>query len=88
VTAASTSLGRRSSSVRIRSCPSSAPFPSTCTIDAQSLEDALDKFPAAVEKALAELMDQACELQHKEASRIVSPAEVGAMPGLNDKLKR
>lgn len=64
------------------------PLPIHCTIEAKSLDEALDRFPAAIEKALEELMDQAREMQHREASRIVSPAEVGAMPGLGDQFKR
>jgi hypothetical protein len=63
------------------------PVPIHCTIEARTLDEALENFPAAIEKALADLMDQARELQHREASRIISPAEVGAMPGLGDQFK-
>src|SRR5579863_3887987 len=46
-------------------------------IEAQTLEEALKKFPAGVKVALEQAIDEARELRREAASRIVVP-EVGA----------
>jgi hypothetical protein len=54
------------------------PLPVECAIEAQSLEEAAQKFPQAIRKAVDRLVEEAKELRRREASRIVVP---GAMPG-------
>jgi len=49
-------------------------------IEAKSLEDALEKFPDAVNAALEQAIDEAREMRREAASRIVVP-EVGAGVG-------
>jgi len=49
-------------------------------IEATSLEDALDKFPAAVKEALEQAIEEAREYRREASSRIVVP-DVGGMPG-------
>ena len=58
--------------------------PVHCPIEAASLEEALDRFPQAVNDAVERLMEEAREIQRREASRIVVPG-VG-MPGLPGKI--
>jgi hypothetical protein len=53
--------------------------PVHCPIEAASLEEALDKFPEAVNMAVERMVEEAREMQRREASRIVVP---GAMPGM------
>ena len=53
------------------------PLPVQAPIDAKSLGEACDKFPAAVQQAVEALIEQAREIQRQEASRIVVP---GHMP--------
>ena len=53
------------------------PLPVECPIDARSLEEATEKFPAAIQKAVEQLMEEAREIRRREASRIVVP---GAVP--------
>lgn len=47
------------------------PLPIHAPIEAASLEEALQKFPDAVELAVQEMIEQAREMQRQEASRIV-----------------
>jgi hypothetical protein len=49
-------------------------------IDANSLQDALRKFPAAVKEALEQAIEEAREFRRESASRIVVP-DVGGMSG-------
>ena len=49
------------------------PLPVSCTIDADSLEDALDKFPEAISRAVEQMIEEAREIQRQEASRIIVP---------------
>ena len=53
------------------------PLPVQAPIDATTLAEACDKFPAAVQLAVEALIEQAREIQRQEASRIVVP---GHMP--------
>ncbi len=56
------------------------PLPLTAPIQAASLQEALEKFPEAVKKAVDKLVEEAKEMQRQEASRIVVPG-AGASPG-------
>jgi len=50
------------------------PLPIHCPIDgAKTLEEALEKFPDAVNVAVEKLIEEAKEIQRQEASRIVVP---------------
>ena len=49
-------------------------------IEASSLEDAIAKFPAAVQEALNQAIEEAKEMRREAQSRIVVP-EAGAVPG-------
>ena len=51
------------------------PLPVQAPIEAESLADAFDKFPEAVQQAVDQLIEQARELQRQEASRIVVPGQ-------------
>ena len=59
------------------------PLPIESPIDAGTLEDAIEKFPEAVEEAFARLVERAKEQQREQASRIVVP---GAAPTSNIQL--
>jgi hypothetical protein len=58
------------------------PLPVQTQIEAASLEEAAAKFPEAIRDAVERLMDEARELQRREASRIVVPGEVPIPGGL------
>ncbi len=49
------------------------PVPVHCPIEAASLAEAMEKFPAAVKLAVERLVEEAREIQRQEASRIVVP---------------
>ncbi|HEY1726482.1 MAG TPA: hypothetical protein VGF89_13740 [Steroidobacteraceae bacterium] len=49
-------------------------------IEADSLEDAIRKFPAAVKEALDQAIEEAREYRRESSSRIVVP-DVGGLPG-------
>ena len=55
------------------------PVPVSATIEATSLEEAVDRFPAAIQAAVERMMAEAREMQRREASRIVT-AGPGAIP--------
>jgi hypothetical protein len=55
------------------------PLPVECPIDAVDLTEATAKFPAAIQKAVEQLMEEAKEIRRREASRIVVPS--GVPPG-------
>ena len=52
--------------------------PVNCRIEAANLEEAIEKFPEAVNKAVERLVEDAREFQRQEASRIIMP---GTVPG-------
>lgn len=52
-------------------------LPLVFEIDAETLKDALDKFPEGVKGALEQAIDEAREMRREQASRIVVP-EVGS----------
>ncbi len=49
------------------------PVPVQCRIEAASLEEAAAKFPEAMKEAIERLVEEAREMQRREASRIVVP---------------
>ena len=53
------------------------PVPVHCPIEAASLSEAMEKFPAAVKQAVERLVEEAREIQRQEASRIVVPGSPG-----------
>jgi hypothetical protein len=55
------------------------PLPVSCQIEADSLEEALRKFPEAIKVAVEDMIEEAREYQRQEASRIVVPK--GTVPG-------
>jgi hypothetical protein len=58
------------------------PVPVQCPIDAASLEEATAKFPEAIQEAVERLVEEAREIQRREASRIVVPGDVSVPGGL------
>ena len=60
------------------------PLPIQCPIEAKNLEEAIEKFPEAVNRAVEAIIDEARELQRQESSRIVVPGGPlggGGLPG-------
>ena len=55
------------------------PLPVECPIEASSLEEAVEKFPAALRQAVERLIEEMREIRRREASRIVVPR--GPLPG-------
>jgi hypothetical protein len=53
------------------------PLPIQVPIEAKTLEEALDKFPAAVQQGVDRLVEEAREMRRQQSSRIVTPAEAG-----------
>jgi hypothetical protein len=49
------------------------PLPVQTRIDADNLEAAIDRFPAAIQTAVEAMIDEVKEAQRKEMSRIVVP---------------
>ena len=56
------------------------PVPVSTQIEADSLEEALQKFPDAIKEAIDRMIDEAKEMQRQESSRIVVPKT--APPGM------
>ncbi len=48
-------------------------LPIQCEIEAQTLSEAMEKFPAAVNDAVEKLVERANEMRRQEASRIIVP---------------
>ncbi len=57
------------------------PLPIQAPIEAKDLNEAMDKFPEAVQAAVERLIEQAKEMQRQQMSRIVVPGQGGGMPG-------
>lgn len=55
------------------------PMPIQFPIDAKNLQQAMDKFPEAMEEFVAHLVEQAKEMQRQEQSRLIVPG--GKAPG-------
>jgi len=53
------------------------PLPIQVPIEANTLEEALEKFPNAVQQGVERLVDEAREMRRQASSRIVTPAEAG-----------
>ncbi len=51
------------------------PVPVHAPIQAASLDEAIQRFPEAVNQAIERLMEEAREIQRREASRIVVPGQ-------------
>lgn len=51
------------------------PVPVHFAIEAKSLQEAIEKFPGAVNEAVERLLEEAREIQREEASRIVVPGQ-------------
>ncbi len=49
------------------------PLPVQAAIEADNLQEALDRFPAAIQRAVEVMISEVQELQRKEMSRIVVP---------------
>jgi hypothetical protein len=49
------------------------PLPVSCPLEATSLDEAIQKFPRAVNEAVERLIEEAREIQRREVSRIVVP---------------
>lgn len=56
------------------------PLPVNCELKATSLAEAVKEFPAAVEEAVKQMIEEARQYRQDASSRIVVP-EAGAMPG-------
>lgn len=46
-------------------------------VDAVTLSEVIEKFPAAIQAGLDRMIEEAREMRRQSANRIVSPAEVG-----------
>ena len=58
------------------------PLPIHTPIEAESLEEAFEKFPEAINAAVERMIEEAKEMQRQEASRIVVPGQgVGGLGG-------
>jgi hypothetical protein len=57
------------------------PVPVQCQIEANNLEEASARFPEAIKQAVEQLVEEAREIQRREASRIVVPGEVPILGG-------
>jgi len=53
------------------------PLPIHVPIEAKSLEEAIEKFPAAVQLGVERLVEEAREMRRQSTSRIITPAEAG-----------
>ena len=49
------------------------PLPVQTTIEADTLQEAMERFPAAIQTAVEAMINEVKELQRKEMSRIVVP---------------
>ena len=54
------------------------PLPVECPLEAATIDEAIEKFPEAIQAAVERLIEEAKEIRRREASRIVVP---GQMPG-------
>ena len=54
------------------------PVPVQCVIEADSLREAVEKFPGSVNQTIERMVEEAKEIRRQEASRIVIPGEEAA----------
>ena len=59
-------------------------LPISAPIEASNLEEALEKFPDAINQAVERMVEEAREIQRQEASRIVVPGQ--PLPGTGPKI--
>lgn len=52
-------------------------IPVQARVDAADLGEVIDKFPEAINEAVERMVEEAKEMRRQEASRIVTPGEVG-----------
>ena len=57
------------------------PVPVQCSLEAKTLEEAAARFPEAVKEAVERLVEEAREIQRREASRIVTPGDIPGLKG-------
>ncbi len=57
------------------------PLPVQFPIDAKNLQQAMEKFPEAMEEFVAHLVEEAKEMQRQEQSRIIVPGGGAPPPG-------
>lgn len=62
------------------------PLPVSCEIEAATLAEALEKFPAAVQVAVEKMIEEVREMQREQASQIVVPSG-GLPPGGNIQMR-
>lgn len=60
------------------------PLPINCEIEAETLEEALQKFPEAVKQAVDRMIEEVKDMQREQASQIVMP---GTNPGSKIQLR-
>lgn len=51
------------------------PLPIQCMLEATTLSEAIDRFPAAIKEAIDQIVEEARRLRHEAASRIVMPGQ-------------
>ncbi|MDK2857079.1 MAG: hypothetical protein PWQ29_321 [Verrucomicrobiota bacterium] len=58
------------------------PLPIQGTIEAKTLEEAVEKFPQAMEDAMTRMIEEAQQYQREQAGKIVTPADLKKESGL------
>jgi hypothetical protein len=56
-------------------------LPVQARLEAATLAEAIAIFPEAINQAVERMVEEAREMQRREASRIVVPGDLGGMPG-------
>ncbi len=56
-------------------------LPVTAPLEATNLADAIKQFPAAIKQAVDDMIRRVQDYQREQASRIVTPGELGGAPG-------
>lgn len=56
-------------------------LPLNFELDAETLEQAIEKFPEAAKKSLDQTMEQLREMQREQASRIMTPDQMSGLGG-------
>jgi len=62
-------------------------LPVQARLEGDSLDDAIEKFPAAINEAVERMVEEAREAQRREASRIVVPSADVGPPGPGGKIQ-
>jgi hypothetical protein len=58
------------------------PLPLQGAIEAKTLEEAVSKFPQAMEEAMNRMIEEAQEYQREQSNRIITPADLKKESGL------